>query len=85
MTANDNNTFKEFSDIITSYQDSPRGGNIPYSNKNTFRCLQCQREIVSSRYSPYCSEGCMSKHDAGIPAEKEHNNNLMSQFSKVFE
>ena len=82
-----NNPFKDFSGIITSYQDSSIGdGNFSQpSNKNTFRCLQCQRQISLSQYSPYCSSHCMNGHDKGIKTDhKGSEKNTMLGFSEVF-
>ena len=65
---NSDNSLNEFSDIIEFYQ-SPNTGTSTHSsttkNINASRCLQCQRQISLSRFSPYCSSQCMDLHDKG--------------------
>jgi methyltransferase-like protein len=72
-----NSVFKDFKEIIESYQDSlNNSGNFPEVNKNTFRCLQCQRQISYSQYSPYCSSQCMNEYDKGIDHKGSEKNTM---------
>ena len=82
----DNSVFKDLKEIIESYQDSPNNsGNFPEVNKNTFRCLQCQRQISYSQYSPYCFSQCMNEHDKGIDHKGSEKNTMsLLGFSAVF-
>ena len=86
----DNNVFKKFSDIITSYQGSSIGREkfSQASNKNTFRCpTMSETDIFESIY-PLCSSHCMNEHDKGIDKKIDHKGsekNAMLSFSKVFE
>jgi hypothetical protein len=82
----DNSVFKDLKEIIESYQDSPNNsGNFPEVNKNTFRCLQCQRQISYSQYSPYCSSQCMNEYDKGTDHKGSEKNTMsLLGFSEVF-
>jgi hypothetical protein len=82
-----NSVFKYFKEIIESYQDSPNNsGNFPEVNKNTFRCLQCQRQISYSQYSPYCSSQCMNEYVKGIDHKGSEKNTMsLLGFSEEFE
>ena len=75
-----NSVFKDFKEIIESYQDSPNN-----SGNYTFRCLQCQRQISYSQYSPYCFSQCMNEHDKGIDHKGSEKNTMsLLGFSEVF-
>jgi hypothetical protein len=82
----DNSVFKDLKEIIESYQDSPNNsGNFPEVNKNTFRCLQCRRQISYSQYSPYCFSQCMNEHDKGTDHKGSEKNTMsLLGFSAVF-
>jgi endogenous inhibitor of DNA gyrase (YacG/DUF329 family) len=82
---NDNNIFKKFSDIITSYQDSPKlGGNIPHSNNNS-RCLNCKQPLVNTNFSPFCGAIYLGAWNSERAKDaKGSEKNTMLGFSEIF-